>query len=143
MMTFLTDEEVIAINLYVIQEFSPGEQAGVKFSDLLNSAVNRPKQSAFGEEAYPSIFEKAAALFESLAQNHAFHNANKRTAFLSLLQFLGYNGYSFMMDPKQAEDFVVDAVNHQYTFQQIVEVIENQELYVEEVGVIRALSDEA
>ena len=44
--------------------------------------MNRTKQSAFGEEAYPSIFEKAAELFESLAQNHAFHNANKRTALL-------------------------------------------------------------
>ena len=44
-MKFLTDEEVIAINLYVIQEFSPDEQIGVKFPDLLNSAVNRPQQS--------------------------------------------------------------------------------------------------
>jgi prophage maintenance system killer protein len=82
MITFLTDEEVIAINLYVIREFSSGEQAGENFSNLLNPVMNWPKQSAFGEEAYPSIFEKAAELFESLAQNHAFHNANKRTVLL-------------------------------------------------------------
>lgn len=125
-MKFLTDEEVIAINLYVIQEFSPGEQMGVKFPDLLNSAVNRPQQSAFGEDAYSSVFEKAAALFESLAQNHVFHNANKRTAFLSLLQFLTYNGYTFTMEPQQAENFVVDVVNHRYTLEQIVKIIENE-----------------
>ncbi len=125
-MKYLTDEEVIAINLYVIQEFSPGEQIGVKFPDLLNSAVNRPQQSAFGEDAYLSVFEKAAALFESLAQNHAFHNANKRTAFLSLLQFLSYNGYTFIMEPQQAENFVVDVVNHRYTLEQIVKIIENE-----------------
>lgn len=124
MTRFLTDEEVIAINLFVIQEFSPDEQTGVQFPDLLNSAVNRPIQSAFGKDAYPTIFTKGAALFESLVQNHAFHNANKRTAFLSLLQFLRYNGYTFVMNQKQAEDFVVDVVNHQYSFKQITEIIE-------------------
>ncbi|MCF8568620.1 type II toxin-antitoxin system death-on-curing family toxin [Alicyclobacillus tolerans] len=124
MTRFLTEDEVIAINLYVIQEFSPVEQSGVKFPDLLNSAVHRPQQSVFTQDAYATIFAKAAAFFESLAQNHAFHNANKRTAFLSLLQFLGYNGYTFVMDQKKAEDFVVDVVNHHYTFEQIVEIIE-------------------
>lgn len=123
MTQFLTSEEVIAINLYVIHEFSPNEQSGVKFPGLLDSAVNRSRQSAFGEDAYPTIFDKAAALFESLSQNHAFHNANKRTAFLSLLQFLGYNGYAFEMDQKQAVDFVVNLVNHKYTFKQCVCII--------------------
>ncbi|WP_082806595.1 type II toxin-antitoxin system death-on-curing family toxin [Ferroacidibacillus organovorans] len=98
MIKYLTPEEVIAIHLYVIHEFSPGEQSGVAFPDMLDSAIHRPRHSAFGEDAYPGIFEKAAALFASLAQNHAFHNANKRTAFLSLLQFLSYNGYVFLMD---------------------------------------------
>lgn len=126
MIQFPTEEEVIAINLYVTREFSPDEQSGVKFPALLNSAVNRPKQLAFREDAYPTIFTKAAALFESLAQNHAFHNANKRTAFLSLLQFLRYNDYTFVMDQKQAENFVVDVVNHKYTFDEIVHLIESQ-----------------
>ena len=125
MTRFLTPEEVIAINLYVIQEFSPAEQSGVKFPDLLDSAVNRPKQSAFGEDAYPTVFAKAAALLESLAQNHVFHNANKRTAFLSALQFLSYSGYAFAMDQKQAEDFAVDVVNHKYTFEQLADMIES------------------
>jgi death on curing protein len=125
MTKFLTPEEVITMNLYLINEFSPHEQSGVKSPDLLDSAVNRPKQSAFGEEAYQTIFEKATALFESLAQNHAFHSANKRTAFLSLLQFLSYNKYSFVMDEKQAEDLVVDVVNHEYTFEQVVRMIES------------------
>lgn len=125
MTKFLTEEEVIAINLYVIREFSPEEQSGVKFPDLLNSAVNRPRQSAFGEDAYSTMFAKAAALFESLAQNHAFHNANKRTAFLSLLQFLRYNGYTFTMEQGQAENFVVDVVNHKYAFEEIASMIES------------------
>jgi death-on-curing protein len=95
----------------------------VKLPDLLNSAINRPKQSAFGEEAYPTIFGKAGALFESLAKNHTFHNANKRTAFLALIQFLAYNGFQFNMSQKQAEDFVVDVVNQKYEFDEIVAII--------------------
>jgi len=57
----------------------------VKEPNLLESAINRPKQSVFGDAAYPSIYEKAAALFESIAKKHAFYNANKRTALASLL----------------------------------------------------------
>ncbi|WP_081804155.1 Fic family protein [Geobacillus thermocatenulatus] len=48
-----------------------------KFPKLLNSAVNRPKQSAFGQDADPTLWLKAAALYASLCQNHPFHNANK------------------------------------------------------------------
>ncbi|MFO7295750.1 MAG: type II toxin-antitoxin system death-on-curing family toxin [Clostridia bacterium] len=120
---YLTVEEIIAINQYVILKTSPQEQIGVLHPDLLDSAVARPQQSVFGQDAYPTIFEKAAALLESLARNHCFHNANKRTAFLSMLQFLNNNGYDIEMDSKEAEDFVVDIVQGKYTFEQIVDVI--------------------
>ncbi|WP_018132172.1 type II toxin-antitoxin system death-on-curing family toxin [Effusibacillus pohliae] len=124
MVVYLTWQEVVAINIYVIENTSPGEQKSVKSPALLDSAINRPKQSIFGEDAYKTIFEKATALFESLAQNHPFHNANKRTAFLALLQFLNYNGYEFVMEPRLAEDFTVDVVNRVYSFSQIVSIIE-------------------
>jgi death-on-curing protein len=123
-MRYLTEQEVIAINLLVIERYSPKEHKGVKLPDLLNSAINnRSKQSVFGEEAYPTIFGKAGALFESLAKNHTFNNANKRTAFLALIQFLAYNGFQFRMSQKQAEDFVVDVVNQKYEFDEVVAII--------------------
>ncbi len=100
-----------------------GEQIGVKTSSLLESTVLRPMSSAFGEDAYPTIWDKAAALFESLGQNHPFHNASKRTAFTSLVIFLRYNGYHFKMDQKAAEDLTVDMVNHKYSFEQIASII--------------------
>lgn len=53
----------------MIQRYSSGEHIGVKEPELLESAVHRPQSSAFGEDAYPTIFEIAAALFESLGQN--------------------------------------------------------------------------
>ncbi|ALS24356.1 type II toxin-antitoxin system death-on-curing family toxin [Paenibacillus naphthalenovorans] len=121
---FLSVQEVIAINLAMIQRYSPGEQVGVKEPGLLESAVLRPQSSAFGNDAYPSIFEKAAALFESLGQNHPFHNTNKRTAFTTLAIFLRYNGLYFKMDPKKAEDLTVDMENHKYEFQDLASIIQ-------------------
>src|SRR5690625_884549 len=124
-MRYLTYVEVAAINQYTIEKFSPGEQIGIKSPEILDSAVNRPKQSAFGQDAYETIFQKAAALFESAAQNQAFHNANKRTAFLSLTQFLSYNGYDFeMSNPSEQAGFTVNVVNKQYIFNELAEIIE-------------------
>jgi len=122
---YLTVQEIIAINVAVIQKYRPGEQVGIKSQSLLESAVYRSQSSAFGEEAYPNIYAKAAALFESLGQNHPFQNANKRTAFTALVIFLDVNGLQFTMEAKQAEDVTVDMVNHKYTFEQLVNLIEN------------------
>jgi death-on-curing protein len=120
---YLSVQEVIAINVSMIQRYSPGEQIGVKEPGLLESAVLRPQSSAFGEEAYQIVFEKAAALFESLGQNHPFYNANKRTAFTALVIFLRYNGWYFRMNPKKAEDFTVDMVNHKHQFHDLAATI--------------------
>ncbi|WP_426334874.1 Fic family protein [Paenibacillus silvae] len=51
-----------------------GEQIGVKDSNLLESAVPRPQSSAFGDDAYPTVYEKAAAIFQSVGQNRPFQN---------------------------------------------------------------------
>ncbi|MBX9158268.1 type II toxin-antitoxin system death-on-curing family toxin [Bacillus cereus group sp. MYBK15-3] len=114
-MRYLTDKEVIAINVAAIKKYSPGELLGVKDPGLLDSAVNRPKQSAFGEDAYPGVYEKAAALFESIAQNHVFYNANKRTAFMCLAVFLRYNGYKLVISTEEAIAFTLGVVNHEYS----------------------------
>ncbi|BCG59371.1 type II toxin-antitoxin system death-on-curing family toxin [Paenibacillus sp. URB8-2] len=120
---YLTVQEVIAINVAMIQNYSKGEQIGIKNPSLLESAVLRPQSSAFGEDAYSSIWDKAAALFESLGQNHPFQNANKRTAFTSLLIFLRFNGFYFQMEQGTAADFTVDMVNHKYSFDDLATMI--------------------
>lgn len=120
---YLTTNQVIVINTVQISLYSPKEQAGVKDPGLLDSAINRPKQSVFGMDAYPTIYEKAAALFESIAKNHAFHNANKRTALASLIVFLKINHYRWTMGIDEEQDFTVDVVNHKYSFQEIVSTI--------------------
>lgn len=119
----LSTNQVIAINTIQIQIYSPKEQIGVKEPGLLDSALHRPKQTIFEQDAYPSIYDKAAALTESLAKNHAFHNANKRTALASLIIFLKLNGYKWTMDDTSEQYFIVNIVNHVYEFQEMVSII--------------------
>lgn len=127
-MRYLTEKEIVAINYFLIDRYSPTEIKGIKSSGLLNSSVERPKQTVFGEDAYVDVFEKGAALFESIAKNHCFQNANKRTAFVSLLQFLSYNGYLFTMGQQEAEDFLVDVVTHRYNFNEIIDMIKENSI---------------
>jgi death on curing protein len=63
---------------------------------LLDSAVARPQASAFSEDAYPTLHEKAATLLYGLARNHPFVDANKRTAAASV--FYQINGYMLAVD---------------------------------------------
>lgn len=67
-------------------------QPAVRDVGLLESALARPQASAFGEEAYSTLHEKAAALLESLARNHALIDGNKRLAWVATRLFLILNG---------------------------------------------------
>jgi death-on-curing protein len=73
-----------------------GGSFGVLFPDLLASAVGRPQQTLFGEDAYPTLAAKAAALTHSLVLNHVFRDANKRTGMLSGVVFMEVNGCSLV-----------------------------------------------
>ena len=69
-----------------------GHPAEVGDYGLLESAIARPQATVFGEDAYPTLHEKAAALLQSLATNHALIDGNKRTAFVATALFYELNG---------------------------------------------------
>ncbi len=75
---------------------------------LLESALARPQATAFGEDAYVDIHEKAAALAHSLARDHALVDGNKRLALAATLAFYGINGIRVTLDNEQAYRLVVD-----------------------------------
>ncbi|MNZ33341.1 Toxin Doc [compost metagenome] len=79
-------------NFFIGKE-DPISPPGVKDSNSIESAAARPYSTAGGQDAYPTIFLKAASLFHSVACNHSFHNGNKRAALLSTLYFLSEYGY--------------------------------------------------
>ncbi|MNM48766.1 Toxin Doc [compost metagenome] len=111
MIIFLTKEEVISAHYYMMKRMNDAEQAGVKDHGLLDSAVHRPQQSVFGEDAYPTLFDKASALLESLVKNDCFYNGNKRTAYLVTKSFLMLNGYHLRMEREYAVEYIVDIAN--------------------------------
>jgi death on curing protein len=73
---------------------------------LLASAAARPQTSVFGEDAYPTLPLKAAALLHSLARNHPLVDGNKRLAWLATYVFLRINGHRVTA----SQDDVVDLV---------------------------------
>ena len=75
---------------------------------LLDSSAARPRSSAFGEDAYPSIDLKAAALMHSVAANHCLVDGNKRLAFLATVVFLDLNGYDVDLTDDEAFALTMD-----------------------------------
>ncbi|WP_431802359.1 type II toxin-antitoxin system death-on-curing family toxin [Halobacillus andaensis] len=104
---YLKTKDVALIHFMIMKKYGKGEQAGIKDQGLLESAVYRSQQTTSGEDTYATIFEKNAALFESLARNHCFHNGNKRTALASLDIFLKKNGYQLKKHHREIEDYTV------------------------------------
>lgn len=124
MIKYLTKEEVIAGHYFMMKKMGDIGQAGVKDHSLLESAVYRPQQTVFGEDAYPALFEKAAALLDSLAKNHSFHNGNKRTAYVSAKSFLLINGYHLKFEREFAVNFMVDIVKGEYSVEEISHILQ-------------------
>ncbi len=95
---------------------------------LLDSAVNRPRSSAFGEDAYATISLKAAALLQSMTKNHALADGNKRLAWLSTVVFCDLNGIA----PQPTDDEAFQLVYDVASARQDVEVIAGR-LRLEEI----------
>ena len=68
-----------------------GAPAPVRDIGLLGSAVARPQTTVGGRDAYPDIWTKAAALLQSIVNNHPLIDGNKRLGWLATAVFLGLN----------------------------------------------------
>jgi death on curing protein len=84
-----------------------GAEPVVRDHGLLESALARPRASAFGADAYPTTDEKAAALLHSLARNHGLIDGNKRLALAATIAFLGINGQVLTFSNDDAYEFVI------------------------------------
>jgi death-on-curing protein len=82
---------------------------------LLESAVLAPQQSAFGQDAYPTVGRKAWAYLRGLCQNHAFIDGNKRIAWATARAFLLANGIGIAAPTAVVEDLVVRLAAGQVT----------------------------
>ena len=110
-MLAFTIEELLFLHFKIIEDF--GGSHGVRNESRLASAIASPWQTAFGEELYPSIFEKAAVYIRSIIGDHPFIDGNKRTAITAGVLLLARHGVKLSAPPKDLEDFAVQvAVEH-------------------------------
>lgn len=99
-----------------------GDPAPIRDVGLLGSAVARPQTTAFGEDAYPDIWTKAAALLHSIVKNHSLVDGNKRLGWLATAVFLEINGVEISRASNDdVYDLVIDIAAGQPTVDAIAE----------------------
>lgn len=97
--------EVLFFHTVSIEEYGGSE--GVRDREGLLAAIERPWQASFGREPFPSPFEKAAALMESISRRHPFVDGNKRTATASGSYLLSTFGLEVEAEQQELEVFAV------------------------------------
>ena len=114
---FLKVAQVLFIHDQMVKKF--GGSHGIRDLGLVESAVVRPQATFDGQYLYNSIFEKGAALLQSLLKNHPFVDGNKRTALTSSAIFLKQNGYKLTNAHKEEVEFAIRVDNGNLTVEQI------------------------
>jgi death-on-curing protein len=99
---YLTVEQALRIARLAV-----GGPIRVRDVGLVEAAVRRPRASVLGQDVYPDLFAKAAALLHSLARNHPLVDGNKRLAWLATYVFLAKSGIELDPDDDEAYDLVI------------------------------------
>jgi len=115
--------KIISIKqILVLHEFElvkHGGSSGLRDIGMLKSAVARPFATFGGEDLYPGVFMKCAALIQSIVKNHPFLDGNKRTAFVSSTVLLKLNKYNLTVTQKEAVKFMVRVANENLSVDEI------------------------
>ena len=97
---YIRVDDILAIHADQIERY--GGTEGIRDPGLLEAALFRPQT-----RYYPTLIDEAAALWESLSQNHPFVDGNKRTAFAATYVFLAINRLDIIATDDEAQDFVL------------------------------------
>ena len=100
-MRFLSLGEVLALHQRILA--TSGGRPGIRDLGAILSGLSQPKTSAGGEDAYPTLFDKAAALGYSLVRNRGFIDGNKRVAHAAMETFLVLNGLEISASVEEQE----------------------------------------
>jgi len=104
-MRYLTVSEVIELYRQVME--ASGGTVGILSIESLESAVGQPRATFDGNELYPTVIEKTAALGFSLIMNHAFVDGNKRIGHYAMETFLVVNGHEFDASLDEQESIIL------------------------------------
>jgi death-on-curing protein len=114
----LAYDDLVAIATRIGRGERPIRDAG-----LLQAAAARPGTTVFGDDAYPDLATKAAAMLESLVRNHALVDGNNRLGWLALVLLLAINGILLDVDDDEAYDLVIAVAEGRHDVAAIVEVL--------------------
>ncbi len=114
----LTVEEILEIHSQAIK--ARGGLPGLLHPEVLETAVLRPYQAVFGEELYPSYFDKAAVLAQTIAHGHPFNDGNKRTATLAAAELLYRAGFDLPLEEffDEAEEVILNLASGKVGWQE-------------------------
>ena len=114
---YLELADILKLGREIIADFR------VREIGLLESAVARPKTYVFGEDAYPTFAQKAAALLHSIARNHALIDGNKRLAWSAARLFCLMNDLDIKMKEDKAYETVVRVAAGQIEMDELVKIL--------------------
>ncbi len=119
-MNYITIEEILFMHHRILVELQPNnDNFTIRDSNLLESAISRPQQSAFGNDAYPDTYSKAAALTESLIGNHCFQDGNKRIGISAGVVFMLNNGFEIDAGEEDIYEIAINVSNGLWRFEEI------------------------
>lgn len=118
-MNYLGYRQFLWLYRLTLQEF--GGSKGVRDEGLLQAALARPRATFGGQDLYPTLFEKAAAVAESIARNHSLVDGNKRMALVALVATLSMNGHELTASDNTQVDLIMRIVAKEITVQDIAE----------------------
>jgi len=102
---YLSLEEILRVHFQVIKDF--GGSHGVRDEGRLASVIAAPRLEVFGQQQYPTVYDKAAVYLRNIIGDHPFTDGNKRTALTVCGIFLSRNGHKLTADQAELEVFTV------------------------------------
>jgi death-on-curing protein len=115
---YVSTAQVTALHKALIERF--GGLAGVRDKGALESAVARPVMTFGGEDLYPDIAAKAAALMHSLVLKHALIDGNKRVGVAAAELFVLVNGWELQADDTELEDLTLTIANGELEIEPLI-----------------------
>lgn len=114
----ISKEEILRFHKLSIGRY--GGSHGIRDEGLLESAIARPYQTFGGDDLYQTVYEKAAAIMESIIINHPFVDGNKRTGFLAMFAILQRGSIKLTASDKDIYSFAIRVSTGETKFDDIV-----------------------
>ena len=109
----MSSQEIDYLSVEDLLEIAAGvmDQVAIRDAGLLAAAAGRPQVTVFGDDAYPTFTDKAAALLHSQVRNHALVDGNKRLAWSATRVFCLMNGHDLTYTVDEAEELMLSAAS--------------------------------